>query len=290
MDLIQLEYFITVVETGTFVKAADQLHVTQPALSRSIMRMENSIGVSLFERKNKQVELTAYGEVMYGWAKKTMQSYGEAMYQIEQMQQTAKKTLNIACSGYMYTTPLILGFHTKYPDIDISNFKFGRFDFPDIIFKENVDCVLSVVDYKADNVESVFLYSGDIYVTLPVNHPLAHRKEVYLEEIKDERLVMPAGDSLYGVTIEEMFQKIGAVPKISSRVQTPYLIQMVIEGLGISIVNEETVNDITSRSRKCVCIPLADDFCETNAYLLWRKNSVIPENLKLFRDYLLQEV
>ena len=291
MDLTQLVNYITVVEEGTLTKASDKLHISQPALSKTIMRIEETVGAKLFDRSGKHITVNNYGQILYLWAKNSLNSYNLALEEIHKLQEASDNSLMIGCSGYMYALPIIMGFQAEHPEINVSNFKFSRSDFPDVIFREDVDCVLSIMDYQSENTSSMLLYTDQIYVSLPAGHPLAGKPEIYLEEIRDEKLIMSSGDTLYDHAIKKMYENIKAEPNIGSYVQTPILIRMISSGLGISIINRETVQEVSMRSQgKCVCVPLADDFCVTSAYLLWKKTSDRSRTFRAFYEHVKKTV
>ena len=291
MDLTQLINYITVVEEGTLTKASDKLHVSQPALSKTIMRIEESVGAKLFDRSGKHITVNNYGQILFMWAKNSLNSYNLAVEEIHKLQEASGNSLLIGCSGYMYALPIIMSFQAEYPEINVSNFKFSRADFPDVIYREDVDCVLSCMDYQSENTSSLLLYTDQIFVCLPAGHPLAGKPELHLEEIKDEKLIMSSGDTLYNYAVKKMYENIQAEPNIGSFVQTPILIRMISNGLGISIINRETVQEVNMRSGgKCVCVPLIDDFCVTSAYLLWKKTSDRSRTFRTFYEHIKQTI
>lgn len=288
MDISQMEYLIATVEEETLTHAAQKLHITQPALSRSIMRMEESVGIPLFNRVGRNITVNKYGELLYQWAKKSVTEYHKTVKQINVLLENDSNTITIGCSGYVYSMPIIMGFQKTYPHIMLNNFKFNRRDFPDIIYQSSVDCILSVIDFSAEDADSILLYHGPLFAALPSSHRLSKKTGLHLEEIKNERLIMSAGDTLFHESVEEMYRHINAIPLISNKVETSHLISMITEGMGCSIINTETVNMISKKTKKCVCIPLEDDFCFTSAYLIWNKKSHYSESFSLFQNYLKQ--
>lgn len=286
MDLSQLINYVTVVEEGALTRASEKMHISQPALSKSIMRIEETVGAKLFDRSGKHMTVNNYGQILYMWAKNSLNSYNLAVEEIHKLQEASGNSLLIGCSGYMYALPIIMSFQSEHPEINVSNFKFSRADFPDVIYREDVDCVLSCMNHQSDNTSSLLLYTDQIFVSLPAGHPLAGRTELHLEEIKDEKLIMSSGDTLYNYAVRKMYENIRTEPNIGSFVQTPILIRMISSGLGISLINRETRQEVDLRSGgKCVCVPLIDDFCVTSAYLLWKKTSDRSRVFQMFYEH-----
>ena len=286
MNIVQMEYLIAVIEEKTITAAAEKLHVTQPALTRSIKRLEEVIGYPLFEHSGRNIIPNRNAEILYKWAKKSLTGYHQALAQIGAGMKEEENTLTVALSGFVYAMPIIIGFQVQHPEVHMNNFKFYSEDFPDIIYRDSVDCVLSVKDYKAADIES-FLYSrGTLYAAIPATHPLADSEGLYLEQIKDEPLTMSSGNTLYIDTIQEMFREIGAEPNIKSRVESSHLAHLLANGLGISIINVETIQTIQNTQGKCTFIPLLDSFCHTDVYFITRRSAKKPLSKKLFIKYL----
>lgn len=284
-----MEYLIAAVEEKTLTSAAQKLHITQPALSRSIMRMEKSVGVPLFNRVGKNMTVNKYGKLLYQWAKRSVDEYQHTLVRMNELLKDDNNIVTIGCCGYVYPMPIIMGFQMAYPHILLNNFKFSRHEFPNIIYQNSVDCILSVMDFSADDTKSLLLYHGPLFAALPKSHRLSQRKNIYLEEIKDEPLIMSAGDTLYQEKIEEMFRQAHAVPRIVNKVEPSHLISMIQEGIGCSIINAETVHLFPEKAKKCACIPLADHFCFINVYLIWRKRFRYSDSFRLFHDYLKEQ-
>ncbi len=286
MNIIQMEYLIAVIEEKTLTAAAEKLHVTQPALTRSIRRIEESIGCPLFEHSGRNIIPNKNAQILYKWAKKSLTGYHQALAQINEEKNEDENTLTVALSGFVYAMPIIVNFQVMHPEIHMNNFKFFAEDFPDIVYRDSVDCLLSVKDYKAADIDS-FLYSrGPLYVAMPAVHPLAGSEGLYLEQIRNEPLIMSSGNTLYIETIHEMFGQIGAVPNIRTRVESSHLAHILANGLGISIINVETIETIRNDQGKCVFIPLLDEFCHTDVYFITRRSSRRSQGKKLFIKYL----
>ena len=284
MNITQMEYIVAVVEESTLTAAAERLHVTQPALSRSIQRIEEEIGHPLFERSGRNILLNEYGEILYRFSRKTVNDYNTALAQIRELSRESSNALNVGVSGYVYSLPIIMSFQNLYPDIRLSNFKFYAKDFPDIVYQKDVDCLLSVLDYKAEDVESFLLSRDPIYAALPADHPLAVKKTIRLEELKGEPLIMSSGETLFYQSICDMYHLIGAEPVIKNRMATAHLIQMLGAGVGTSIINKETVASLPPTG-KCTAVRLEDEFCFTSVYVIYRRQGKKSESLRQFLKF-----
>ena len=120
MDLHQLHYFKTLAQMKSFTKASEELVLSQPALSRSILRLEEEVGVPLFERKSRGVVLNRYGEVFLQHVTKAVAEVGEAMQEINDLINPFHGTISIAfiqTLGSSFIPDLLGNFQKLTPEI-----------------------------------------------------------------------------------------------------------------------------------------------------------------------------
>lgn len=244
---IKLETFITVAETKNFTKAANMLNMTQPAISHHIRLLEEYYGVKLIEKKNKIMELTEPGKILYKYAEEIRQISKIAKSQISNAEGFIKR-YNIGATLTIggYVLPRIIG---KYK-----------------ITNKNTDILLRV-----ENTETIvgMLYSGEInlgviegpfdrkklsyeklkddelVLAVASNHPLANRKAVALEEVLGERLILREKGSGTRRVFEDYLEEEGYNPKNIN----PYMeigditaiISLVESGLGVTVVSKEAL-------------------------------------------------
>jgi len=103
MDFNKLQSFLVLAEIKNFTKAADQLYLTQPALTKQIQALENELGVTLFNRVGKSTFLTAEGKMLVNYAKQTIAAYNNALEHIKQIQNLEEGTLNFGATNFIGT-------------------------------------------------------------------------------------------------------------------------------------------------------------------------------------------
>ena len=95
MTLEQLQYFVVIVETGTFLGAAEELHLSQSSLSKSIQRMERELNVVLFDRSGRSARLTEAGHQFYNDAKNVLSAYTQLINNLNQIKDSNENTLKL---------------------------------------------------------------------------------------------------------------------------------------------------------------------------------------------------
>lgn len=183
----QLRSFVTVAEAGSISRAAERLYVAQPALSLQLKRLESDLGVQLFTRLPRGVELTSEGEQLLGIAESALRS-------LEQLEDTAAHLRNQDVTeivvGFMahgagdLTPGILRRMRESHPSI---NFRFRQFDFED----PSVGLSRGLVDVgflsgpcdAVDSIESVVLREEPIVAAVSTEHPLASRRSIGIEEL-----------------------------------------------------------------------------------------------------------
>lgn len=269
MDFTQLTYFIAVVETSTLTKAAESLHISQPALSKAVARLEDEVGTELFDRVGRQIVLNSNGELLYNWAKKTLSDYEVIQDLIENSNARKGLTVTLATSNTNFTGPIIRGFHEQNPDILIYEEVINRRDFPAVLFRKNIDCVFSSLLPNDDTIHHHLLCRGQLYLFVPTNHRLASYKSVSIQEVREEPLTISSMESEFYKILIGCFQNAGFSPKIKSSVDRSNLEKLTLEGKCVTIGSRFFARDL-KRSRKCARILIEEDYCHRDYYLLWK--------------------
>ena len=120
MELQQLQYFVTTVQAGSVTKAAEILYISQPALSRTLRRLEKELGFSLFERRHAGIHLTLGGEVIYQGAEQILGTIEEMVRHGKQCAGLEDDAISIVCAFEEFDNQLIYQFQQCYPSIRTS--------------------------------------------------------------------------------------------------------------------------------------------------------------------------
>ena len=279
MDMAQLNYLITTVEERSTTRAAERLHITQPALSKSIAKLEKELDLKLFSRSGRSNVLTKEGQAFYRWAKKTQQSFDSVMREISSEN---SNSINIAISSINTTNALIKAFCLEYANIRVNERIFNRDDFPSIIFRSDVDCVLSTVNYEEAGVNSMLVMHSPLYIACANDHPFAQRDSISIMEAKNERFAFPLRSSLFSSTLTAIFEKAGFSPNVVSETETSHTYELVKSGICVAICSGTS---IYSTKTDCSIIRLTDDFCFRDTFLLWEERDTPTSALSSFIDF-----
>ena len=175
VDLELYRVFFTVAKNKHMTKASEELHISQPAISQSIKKLEDQLGGTLFIRSNKGMELTEEGKMLYEYVKGALELINNAENEFTSFKDLSKGEIKIGCSTTL--TKLVLidllkEFHIDYPNININitndltsnlvnDLKLGKLDF--IIFNESNIKETNLKLEKLKELKQGFIYNSDFY-------------------------------------------------------------------------------------------------------------------------------
>jgi DNA-binding transcriptional LysR family regulator len=184
LDLRLVGYFVAVAEHLHFGRAAAALRVAQPSLSRQIRRLEQQIGVRLFDRTPQSTRLTDAGEVFLPRAKSLLRSAVQATAQAREAAQPSRITIGYTPS--MIITPAVRALRREHPDADVETVHLDWNQQRDALLDHRVDAVVCTVPFSTDQLHVTILYDEPRVVLMPLDHRLAGRQSVTIDDIADE--------------------------------------------------------------------------------------------------------
>lgn len=294
MQIKQLEYFVAVSEYLNFTKAAKQFFISQTAVTLQIKALEEELGVQLFYRTNRKVELTPAGKTFLEDAKAILRRTRDACERAKRAETVLTGSLNLGfIKGFEKTilSDLLSDFHTQYPNISLSLTRENVGELYDGILTGNMDLCINIL-YSFDDMDDMndmdylVLKEYPLLAVMPVSHPLSHRTSIQREELKGYPLVdIKKNESRYGEvkTIEKAFASAGIVPDVqyvSDDIETSIL--AVAAGLGYALL-PSYITDSISMKEKVTAVAIEGEERQIPIIVAWHKDNRNPA-LKMFLD------
>ncbi len=276
MELWQLRYFVGVAETLNFRKAAAELHVTQPALSRQIRELEDELGVDLFVRNHKMVALTEAGRLLLPNARDLIRSAAQVRELMSRFGEGGVGSIKVGVATALAPAVrrVIVEYTHRFPKIDVQcEDIFSTFQ-NDALRTREIDLAFMRPPVDSRFCLSEFLFEERFLVILPKTSPLAKRKSVSLTDVADMPLLLPKRSQstlVYDKTLD-MYRAIGKEPRV---VHTQTIAEhsggMLVEsGKGIFIVPRAR-NVAANFGCGTVALPLSDPPASVDVCIAWRK-------------------
>ena len=188
-ELYQLEQLLAVAACGTLSNAAEQLHISQPALSRSMQRLEAELQVPLFTRQKNKIELNENGRMAVDYARKIMEQSQDMISRIQAFDRSQRTILFGACApAPLWEIPALLS--DLYPEMTISS----EIRENDVLLQGLRDDVyqLIVLPFPVDEPGMICAKYGEehLFFSLPPAHPLSGSKALYMKDLNGETMLL----------------------------------------------------------------------------------------------------
>lgn len=244
ISLRQLQIFDAIVRTGSFTRAAEALFLTQPTVSMQIRKLEEGIGMTLFEHVGKLTHLTDAGRVVQAHARDALEALGNLHMEIADMKGLKTGTLRLAVvTTAKYFAPRALGqFCERHPGVEVALKVTNRERLLERL-AGNVDD-LYVMGRPPDSDDVVFepYLENPLVVVASCNHPLAGRKRISSHELSECWFIMREPGSGTRMATEDWFASHGIRPRIRMELGSNEAIkQAIVSGLGIAILSRHTL-------------------------------------------------
>jgi DNA-binding transcriptional LysR family regulator len=284
MELRHLRYFVTVAEEEHMTRAASKLGIQQPPLSQQIQSLEKELGVSLFIRKSRRIELSPAGKVFLGDARDILARAEQSIQRIRRFEMGEEGSIRLgftsSASMHQMTPDLVRRFREVFPLISVEIEEGAAHDLINGLEQERIDIAFSRSSVQPyPGIASIELLKEDMVIAVPINHPLSATPNGVLKliDLKEENFIFY--QQVNGSGIKENLLKecqgVGFEPKsIEIVYRIIGAIHLVASGLGIAIVPKsmqsiqpDSVSYKTFDPNYTLTVPLSIDYRENASKL-----------------------
>lgn len=288
MDIRQLMYFQKVAELEHMTKAAEQLMVSQPFLSRTISALETELGVPLFDHIGRQICLNAYGACFYERMQRVFMNLEDAQRELKDLAQQKDLTVSIITNASLYMPELLSRFRRHIPHTRFHQTSAPRHQISKKLHTGEADFAITSPPLTDDTeLETIVLINETCVIIHASNHWLCGRKTVSLHELKDEDFICALpGFSIRDLT-DRFFEAAGIQPNIiiesSDTSSIPNYIQ---NGFGIAFAPLSILSRHPLYQKRCIRhIEVSDPPCVGVVGLTWKKGRYLSASCRHFRDF-----
>ena len=213
----QLHVFVTVVHLGSVTHASEQLHVTQPAVSKMIRNMESALDAALFQREGRKLVLTAVGEMVYRHALSAIAEFRAGATELEALKESNADVVRVF--GIPAVMPVLVPraiarMREHHPGAQVvvsGDVYYGIADILEGVAKGDADVGITVFQEEIGHgtLTARWLYGDRLYAFAQRDHPLAESGNVEISQLMDELIVMPPLDTFAGRILVQEFSAVG---------------------------------------------------------------------------------
>lgn len=241
MELTELRHFIAVVNYGSFTKAATNIYVSQPTLSRSIKKLEQKLKVELFERSTRKLILTDAGLLVYEQANKILTATSELYTLIDDLMNIPSGEIKIGVPpliGTLFFPRIAVNFDRVNPNISLKLIEHGAKKIEYLVEDGQVDVGIVVLPVNNSKFNILPFIQDEFMLITSKNHSLANKKIVKLQDLENENFILFTREfSLHWLVINQCEKVAGFNPTISYQSsQWDLITELVGAQLGITLL------------------------------------------------------
>ena len=296
MEITQLHYFKTVAKYESFTKAAQELHITQPALSHSVSTLEKEIGFLLFERrKGGRITLNKDGRFFLSQVINILNSLENTVSAVREMAGLQRGVIDVAISESIYLNSVIYGFLMEHPNVQLNCTLQSPGQMKASLDDGTLNFAVCNAPIAGADLTWEPVYRDQMTIMLPQNHPLAHRKRLSLRELNNASFIVShLGYDMSSETFN-MCRLAGFEPRIVYKGSSPDLAGLLVSsGLGVmltpysisasmmSFQPPEPARKAPEEALNVVCIPLTDDFAAGDIGIVMKSGQFHSEAAQAF--------
>ncbi len=275
-----LEYFLTIVEHGSFSRAAEVLHVSQPSLSQQIKQLEELLETRLLIRPGRTVRLTDAGEVYLGFAKRARAELEAGARAVNDVQDLSRGTLRLGWTPITdhLTYDLIDNFHSQYPGIILSTFEMSQEFLEQAVTDDTIDIGIAFTKPDASNkhvqeFETRIMFNESLFIAVGDKHPLAKfQRSRTRHDHSPVSMVLLNRDFALRQHIDEYCQKHSLNPQIAMETNSVSVILELVESGRLATILPKSIIDNRSNLHS---IKLEIDLPQHAVSLIWHRNGYI---------------
>lgn len=256
MNMNFLKTFVTVVEEGNFSRAANRLHLSQPAVSMQMQALAQDLGVDLFRRSGHRVETTEAGAILYAQATELLHGWQKTLHQLEGLRHRLEGKLELGAStvpGDYLLPRQLCAFYQLHPDVKVRMTVGQSQEIVNRLVTGDLD--LAVVGYQPDHsgLESEVLLEDEIVAVFSPDYDLARRKTVAPGDLLTQPVLMRTRGSATRQVLEDSLDAAGIDPLAINTVMelgsSRALMEAAAQGLGVAVVSKLATADYLKQGR-----------------------------------------
>lgn len=286
MELLQLQYFQTVAQLENISHAAGVLHVSQPALTKMIQRLERDVGTPLFDREKKRIRLNECGRVYLARVQEAFRALEEGQRELEDLAAKGQRTIRVGTASPHLLPELLTAYLKTNPHASFeSSHIIDKEDLKRQLLEGTVDLAFSYGPVEETEICGIEMVREQLLLAVSRTHPLAERQSVSLKELAQEAFITlpPVYDLSQCFTA--CCREAGFTPRITSRIASLDIIaELVATGLGAALLP-----DFCQKRRDpgtLVFLPVKESSAVRSIWLSWNQKRYMTKAVRQFVDFL----
>lgn len=289
LNFNQLRIFYHAAKKLNFTAAANELFITQPAVTFQVKTFEEYCNLKLFKKRGRKIYLTDEGKALYEYAEKIFRYEKEIINVIDDMRELKRGVLSLGTTkAYArYFMPLMIStFHENFPNIKIQLNEGSSLDMIYSLLDLKIE--VAVIAKPVDHPEVRFIpfSKEEMAIIISADHPFAKKKAISIKQLAEEPFIMKENGSGTRKLVENLFDEEHCSPNVLMETSnTEFIKELVIRGEGVSFLVKEAVN-AEIQEGKLTTVPLKGRKVYLDVSIAYLKNQVLSPSSRAFVDTL----
>ncbi len=288
MDVKPLRYFSEVARHNSFTRAAETLHVAQPAVSMAIRKLEAELELTLFHRQDRRVSLTDEGVRLLRHAERILRAVDDARLEMDELRGLSRGEVRVGIPsmlGSYYFPPILMAFRHRHPNLNLSVVEAGTGSLQQMLEESKLDLAVIVAEQVPDELEARSFLREQMMVAVARDHPFARQRNVALTDFFDQEMVMFPRGYFHRRVVDRLADASGRTPDIGFETSLLPLIKSIVkQGFGISTLLAMVLQD----DPDLLAVPFSDPVW-LDLSIAWRREGYLSRANRAFVDFVLEQ-
>lgn len=286
MEFLQLQYFRKVAELEHMTKAAEELHIAQPALSKTISRLEEDVGVPLFDRKGRQIRLNAYGKAFLRKVDTALQALEDGRKEVQDMAGLERGRIFVATTTHKCFSDAIGDFIARHPGARLHISQASETEKIGKLRKGELDLCITFPPIRQPDIEGIPFLTERILLAVPHGHPFAGRSSIRLAEAAAEPFICLKPENPFRTMTDDFCRQAGFAPNIVCEVDEHSAVGHFLRaGIGIAFLPENLLEKFDAPFH---VLEIVEPECIRTYQIAWMRNRYLSAAACEFRDFIVR--
>lgn len=288
MDLLQLKYFQTVARLENVTQAAKELHIAQPSLSKTIARLEESVGVPLFERLGRHIRLNQFGKTFLRRVERSFTELENGQREVADLANLNRRSITVGATSSRLLPNLLKEYLTNHSDINFRLLQITRQpEIQERLMSGEIDLGISFLPIDQPEFQCESLTTEEIFLAVSPDHRLAGRNSIKLGEIANNSFISLTTEYGLREITNQFCQQAGFTPQVAFEINSLEVIATLVKaGLGIAFIPACWRKE--NRTNLPVQLHIESPICKRTIWLSWVKERYMSAAARDFSKFVIE--
>lgn len=285
VELLQLQYFRTVARLEHMTRAAEELRIAQPALSKTIARLEEDLGVPLFDRHSRQIRLNAFGQAFLRKVETALSALDEGRREVADLAGAEKGIIRIATSSLGRISSAVGAFRALHPDVHFRVIQIApaSTEMAELLENGEADLCFSATPIARPGIGETAVLEAEVFLAVPKGHRWEGRSSIDLSEAENESFIEYREGHPFREINEAFCRQAGIERNVVCEVEEPSALEsLVLAGLGVAFMPSCSGD---SRSPLWL-VRIERPVCRRTFTVAWWEKRYMSKAAQAFRSFL----